>query len=48
MTFAPLNFQNTIERTIETIAYCFKNNGLLSFTPFNCFLAESQNAINKL
>ena len=21
----------TIERTIETIAYCFKNNGLLSF-----------------
>ena len=38
---SPLKFSKTIERTIETIAYCFKNNGLLS-SPLNFFLAESQ------
>ena len=27
----------TIERTIETIAYRFKNNGLLSFAPLKFF-----------
>ena len=32
----------TIEKTIKTIAYCFKNNGLLSFVPLKFFLAESQ------
>ena len=26
----PLKFSKTIERTIGTITYCFKNNGLLS------------------
>ena len=30
-TFALLKFSKTIERTIETIAYCLRNNGLLSF-----------------
>ena len=29
--FCPLKFSKTIERTIGTIAYCFKNNCLLSF-----------------
>ena len=49
MTFAPplkyvclLKFPKTIERTIGTISYCFKNNGLLSFAPLKFFLAESQ------
>ena len=27
----PLKLKKQTERTIETIAYCFKNNGLLSF-----------------
>ena len=31
--FPPKIFKKTTERTIETIAYCFKNNGLLSFAP---------------
>ena len=31
----------TIERTMETIAYCLKNNGILS-SPFKFFQAESQ------
>ena len=39
---APLKILKTIERTIETIAYCLKNNALLSFAPLNFFLAESQ------
>ena len=39
----PGNFRKTIEETIETIAYCIENNGLLSFAPLKFFLAESQN-----
>ena len=35
-TFASLKFSKTMERTIETITYCFKNNGLLS-SPLNFF-----------
>ena len=31
-----------VERTIGTITYGFKNNGLLSVPPLNFFLAESQ------
>ena len=39
----PLNFQKTMERTIETIAYCLKNNNLLSFAPLlKFFLAENE------
>ena len=37
-----------MEITIETIAYCFKNNDLLSFAPSqNFFLAESQGRMLK-
>ena len=32
-----LKFSNTIERTTETISYCFKNNGLLSFARLKFF-----------
>ena len=37
MTFAPLKFSKIIERTIETIVYCFKNDGLLSPPPLIFF-----------
>ena len=39
-TFAPKIFEK-VERTIETIAYCFKNNGLLSFALFKFFQQKS-------
>ena len=40
-TFAPLKFQKS-NRTLGTIVYCLKNNGLLSFAPPKFFPAESQ------
>ena len=33
-------WEKTIEKTIGTIAYCFKNSGLLSFAPLNFFYQE--------
>ena len=35
-------FRKTIEIAIETIDYCFKNNGLSFLTRKRTFLAESQ------
>ena len=35
--FCTLKFSKTIERTIETISYCLKNNCLLSFVPLKFF-----------
>ena len=32
-TFAPLKFSKNNRKNIETVAYCFKNNDLLSFAP---------------